>query len=95
MRLRAPALALLVSAVHRPPPRPAPGAGPTDGLVVNAAAAHVRLRVLSENAIRVVAWPVGSPEPRAAVARRGRRRRPRAGSRRARRRARPSCARRG
>ena len=42
-----------------------PGAWrPTDdGLVVSAAPAQVRLRVLSENAIRVVAWPVGSPEP--------------------------------
>lgn len=37
---------------------------PSDnGLVVSAAPAQVRLRVLSENAIRVVAWPVGSPEP--------------------------------
>ena len=34
-----------------------------DGLVANAGAVHVRLRALSESAIRVVAWPVGSPEP--------------------------------
>ena len=30
---------------------------------MSAAPARVRLRVLSESAIRVVAWPVGSPEP--------------------------------
>ncbi|HYN00871.1 MAG TPA: PA14 domain-containing protein, partial [Vicinamibacteria bacterium] len=34
-----------------------------DGLLVSAAPAQVRLQVLSENAIRVVAWPVGSLEP--------------------------------
>jgi len=45
-------------------PLPTAAWRPTDdGLLVSAAPARVRLRVLSESAIRVVAWPVGSPEP--------------------------------
>lgn len=34
-----------------------------DGVLVDAAAARVRLRVLSETAVRVVAWPAAAAEP--------------------------------
>jgi alpha-D-xyloside xylohydrolase len=46
-----------------PPPEPAAWRKTDDGLVVDAPAVRVRLRVLSERAVRVVAWPKGSPEP--------------------------------
>ena len=46
-----------------PPPETAAWRKTDDGLVVDAPAVHVRLRVLSERAVRVVAWPKGSPEP--------------------------------
>ncbi len=53
------ALALLLSLPSGPEAwRKAP-----DGLLIEAPAVHVRLRVLSDRAVRVVAWPVGSAEP--------------------------------
>ena len=56
-------LALLILLTMTPPPEPGAWRPTDDGLLVSAAPAQVRLQVLSESAIRVVAWPVGSPEP--------------------------------
>lgn len=58
-----PPLALLILLTMASPPEPGAWRPTDDGLLVSAAPAQVRLRVLSESAIRVVAWPVGSPEP--------------------------------
>ena len=58
-----PPLALFILLTMAPPPETGAWRPTDDGLVVKAGAVHVRLRVLSENAIRVVAWPAGSPEP--------------------------------
>ncbi len=56
-------LPLAVLLAMAPPPETAAWRKTDDGLVVDAPAVHVRLRVLSERAVRVVAWPKGSPEP--------------------------------
>ncbi|MFN8095032.1 MAG: glycoside hydrolase family 31 protein [Vicinamibacteria bacterium] len=62
MRLRAPALALLASAALAAP-APAAWQKQPDGILVTTAATNVRLRVLADGAVRVVAWPAAKPEP--------------------------------
>src|SRR5512139_1847604 len=62
MRLRAPALALLASTTLAAP-AVASWQKEADGLLVKTATTHVRLRVLTDRAVRVVAWPADRPAP--------------------------------
>ena len=63
MRLRAPALALLVPALLAAAPAIAAWQKEKDGVRVSTGGTSVRLRVLADGAVRVVAWLEKSEEP--------------------------------